>query len=62
MMPDITMCDRKDCKARMSCRRFTAEPNPYRQSYFAPPYPEIKRGRCKYFMPNMIQRLEENYE
>lgn len=48
-MADITMCDRKECPSKDKCYRFTAEPNPYRQSYFAPPYPEIIGDSCEYF-------------
>ena len=32
-MADIAMCDNQDCPFNTSCYRFTAEPNPYRQSY-----------------------------
>lgn len=32
-MSDISMCEGKDCPIRDKCRRFTAKPNPYRQSY-----------------------------
>ena len=50
-MPDITMCDRQECPSCDKCYRFVAEPNPYRQSYFAPPYPDYASGKCEYFMP-----------
>jgi len=50
-MADLTMCDRKDCPSCDKCYRFMAEPNPYRQSYFAPPYEPIKDDRCEYFIP-----------
>lgn len=33
-MSDITMCEGTGCPFRDSCYRFTAEANPYRQSYF----------------------------
>ena len=33
-MPDITMCDNKKCKDRLTCHRFTATPSEYYQSYF----------------------------
>lgn len=49
-MPDITMCDNTKCPLRNSCYRFTAEPNKYRQSYFAEK-PKLKDGKCEYLMP-----------
>ena len=33
-MPDITMCMDMTCEQRQTCYRFTATPNPWRQSYF----------------------------
>lgn len=33
-MSDICKCDGTSCPLRDSCYRFTAEANPYRQSYF----------------------------
>ncbi len=33
-MPDITMCEGKDCPLKEKCHRFKAEPSKYRQSYF----------------------------
>lgn len=32
-MPDIAMCDNKDCPLRESCYRFTATPSKYMQTY-----------------------------
>ena len=32
-MPDISMCDKKDCPSYTSCYRAQAEPNEYRQVY-----------------------------
>lgn len=34
-MPDITMCKGDGCILRDKCFRYTAKPNPERQSYFA---------------------------
>ena len=51
MSPDLTMCDRQECPSCDQCYRFVAEPNPYRQSYFAPPYPDYSSGKCEYFVP-----------
>lgn len=42
-MPDITMCEGKECPAKDQCYRYTAKPSLY-QSYFAKvPY---KDGKC----------------
>ena len=48
-MADMTLCDRADCPSRDRCLRALAAPNPEMQSYFAPPYEEIVRGKCKYY-------------
>lgn len=34
-MPDLSMCDDKECPKRKECYRYMAIPNEYRQSYFA---------------------------
>ena len=34
-MPDISMCRNETCDKKMSCYRYRAIPNPYRQSYAA---------------------------
>lgn len=49
-MPDISMCQNKDCPSRLKCYRYMAMPNEYRQAYmtFAP------RGgaaQCEDFLP-----------
>jgi hypothetical protein len=46
-MPDITMCEGKNCPIKENCYRYTAKPNEYRQSYFVtPPYQD---GKCEHF-------------
>ena len=32
-MPDIAMCNNKDCKLKETCYRYTAKPSEYMQSY-----------------------------
>jgi hypothetical protein len=32
---DFTMCEGIECPIRTECRRYTATPNKYRQSYFS---------------------------
>lgn len=52
-MPDITMCEGKNCPTKHQCYRHTAFPNEYRQAYFVePPY---QMDGCPYFM-----RMEEH--
>ena len=49
-MPDITMCEGKDCPLKETCYRYTATPNEYRQSYFVnPPYDEEKKECTHYW-------------
>lgn len=43
-MPDITMCEGGGCDLKSTCYRHNAEPNPYRQSYFAEPPFKKKMG------------------
>ena len=52
-MADITMCTGEGCEARVTCYRFTAKPNEYRQSYFME-VPDINGG-CPYY-------INHNYE
>lgn len=54
-MPDITMCENKDCPLKQSCYRYTAIPSRY-QSYanFAP---DLLSGKCEDFWP--IQRWDK---
>ncbi len=47
-MADITMCTGKGCEAKVTCYRFTAKPNKYRQSYFMG-VPDINGG-CEYYI------------
>ena len=48
-MPDISMCDNKDCPSNKKCYRFTAIPSQGRQSY-ADFKPEKDKDKCEYFM------------
>lgn len=52
-MPDISMCKGSIgafiCPKKETCYRYTAEPNPNRQSYFFnPPYDKETSG-CNYY-------------
>lgn len=47
-MPDILMCQNKDCPKKEQCYRFTAEPSKYRQTYAGFPGGED----CEHFLDN----------
>lgn len=51
MSPDIAMCDNKTCPLRMTCYRFIAEPNPWRQTYGYFKWDEDNEGKvtCDYY-------------
>jgi len=57
-MPDITMCQNKNCSSHNECYRFTAAPNPFRQSYanFKPD----ENGQCPRFIKEMNKLLTNN--
>jgi len=49
-MADITMCSNEDCEQKETCYRYTAKPNPYRQSYF---WEDVRKDwRCEYYSNN----------
>jgi hypothetical protein len=50
-MPDISMCNNALCPSKEYCYRYTAIPNPHRQSYmeFTPKEGE---DECDHFYPN----------
>jgi hypothetical protein len=48
-MPDITMCDDKECPMKEQCYRYTAKPNEFRQAYFV--NSPKKMDGCDYFTP-----------
>lgn len=48
-MPDITMCEGKDCPFKGDCYRYKAQPNEHWQSYFLEvPYMD---GECDKYWP-----------
>ena len=56
-MPDISMCNNKECELSSKCYRFTAIPNPYGQSFcnFIPQ----ENGECLHFWDNEGKRNRE---
>ena len=51
-MADICMCQDKKCPSRILCYRFTAEKDPYRQTYFAKSPRNPHAMRCESFWSN----------
>lgn len=47
-MPDISMCESKDCTIKEECYRYKAIPNEFRQDYAE--FKQDKDGSCEYFM------------
>jgi hypothetical protein len=52
-MADISMCKSTTCTKRESCHRFTAEPNPFMQSYGG--FSQDENAECKYYWDNKPQ-------
>jgi hypothetical protein len=54
-MADISMCLGRGCKVKDECYRFTATPNPYRQSYMEFDNQVVMhKSDCPDFRPNGI--------
>lgn len=57
-MPDIAMCLGFDCPSKDKCYRYTAIPNPYRQTYFVNSPISLSefedKDKCEYFYPNTV--------
>jgi len=51
-MPDITMCEGKQCPIKDDCHRYTAEPTPMRQSWFMTVPYRPDTDHCPHFWPN----------
>lgn len=49
-MPDITMCENKECKLSVTCFRFTAPRNTETpQAYFANPKKDCEEKNYRFF-------------
>ena len=55
-MADITMCMDMSCSEKLSCYRYSAVANPYRQAYFVKS-PRNTEGTCEYYW-----KMEEHDE
>ncbi|WZE63565.1 hypothetical protein PANI_CDS0045 [Maribacter phage Panino] len=53
-MPDISMCSNHTCLRKEDCYRFTATPNPYRQSYAR--FQPHADGDCEWYWDNEKQQ------
>lgn len=58
-MPDITICQSKDCPIKQSCYRFTANPNRYQSYFMESPYDEDDE-RCEYYIKR--ENVKQKYE
>lgn len=59
-MPDISMCENKDCPLRNDCYRFIAEPNPYRQAYARFKFAVVDgKPTCDNYWPVTTDKLDE---
>ena len=60
MSPDISKCTGEGCLLKEKCYRFVAEPNPYWQSYMAPPKKSVKnKDECNYYW-SLIDESEDD--
>jgi len=57
-MADITMCKGSGCRARNHCYRFTATPDPYRQSWFVQTPGSNKK--CDYYYEMEVDKMYYN--
>lgn len=56
-MPDICMCEGKDCPKKETCYRFKAEPSEYRQAYFVHEPYDHEAEECEHYWP--VRESEE---
>ena len=66
-MPDITMCNGKNCDLSLTCYRYTAKPNEYRQQSYFTESP-IKDNNCDEYWETPkeraknLMRLKDGYK
>ena len=58
-MPDITMCEGKDCPLKETCYRYTAKPSEFRQSYFINSPYDKEKGECDHHMKIWQKKTDE---
>lgn len=55
-MPDISMCQNKDCKSHEKCYRFMAKPNQHRQAYMDFK-PDDNDDKCDDYLPLYVRSI-----
>lgn len=55
-MPDICMCEGKDCPLKEKCYRFTAKPTPEWQAYFTKSPYKKKTKSCEYLWREDVKK------
>ncbi len=58
-MPDITMCEDRDCPKRKECYRFNAKPSEFRQSWFTESPRKKDSLECRMFWEIIPMTREE---
>lgn len=51
-MPDIAMCENKECERSHECFRFTAKPSKYMQTYMTDAKEICEDRNYKFWIPN----------
>lgn len=57
-MPDISMCQNKECPSKEKCYRYKAAPHPYRQAYASFTF-DKETGNCEYFIKMWTNEKEK---
>lgn len=55
-MADITMCKGEYCELRETCKRYTSQPNEYRQAYFSKE-PNVDSYHCDMYWGNKQEQV-----
>ena len=58
-MPDISMCENKECSLSWNCWRFNAPPDRLAQTYAD--FEQDDEGNCDFYMPMDNQDFPEDY-
>ena len=59
-MADISMCSGEGCPKKTTCYRYTAEANPYRQSFLSDVIYEESNSNCLNFIEDKIIVRKDN--
>ena len=58
-MPDISMCENKECSLSDNCWRFNAPPDRVAQSYSD--FQQDDEGNCEYYLPMDKEDFPSDY-